>query len=114
MSPPNLPPNQPDPWWPCAAMIGLAKPNQCRHLQAGVALAIGETARVVKAASLAAMTEKIDLKGTIVAPDWAIPLSGRNAMPWSMPNWLCANWPLKRMVSHSRNCSALGKNVNPI
>jgi hypothetical protein len=112
-SPPNLPPNLRDPWWQCAAMIGLAKSNQYRHLPAAAALATEETARVeAKAASLAALTGTIDLKGKTVALVWAMPHSGRNAMPWSMPNWPCANWPLKRMASRSHSCSARGKNVN--
>ncbi len=31
---------------------------------------------------------------------WVMPLSVRNAKPWSVPKCRCANWQRKRMAKH--------------
>jgi hypothetical protein len=103
-------------------MIDQGKRNLCLHLLAVVALAIVAMAKGVNVLTRAVWVTKQEAVLTAViamivksvARVWEMKLSGRNEMPWNMPNWRFANWQPKPMENHSQTCSQHGKSVKLI
>ena len=83
------------------------KRNPVLRLPAGAVLVTAVMANPAHALTKAALATKraVDLTVAIVQNvktevlALAMPPSERSAMPKSTPKWLCANWPLRRMVN---------------
>jgi hypothetical protein len=104
-------------WWPCVVTTALVK-RKPKHRQAVMAVVMAEpgTAMPVRAtgpvivqavlaivapARVTAATVFLVVISQTVANAhraWAIPLSARNARPWSVQRCPCASWQLKPTV----------------
>jgi hypothetical protein len=108
---PWLPPSPQNPWWRCAATIGLAKsvPKHLPAAMAAVMAALASAGRDPVATGVqvpAALVTEVLNAGVIVlatalraktaARAWGMRLSAPNAKPWSGLKCRCASWRHKR------------------
>jgi hypothetical protein len=104
---PWLHPSPPNPWWRCAATIGLAKsvPKHLPGAMVAVMAALASAGRAPVATGVQVLavlvTEAVIALATVslgrtVARAWVMRLSAPNAKPWSAPKCPCASWRHKR------------------
>lgn len=108
---PWLHPSPPNPWWRCAATIGLAKsvPKHLPAAMAAVMAALASAGRVLVATGVQVqavlVTEVLNavvialataLRVKTAARAWVMRLFAPNAKPWSGPKCPCASWRHKR------------------
>lgn len=114
-----LPPNLPSPWWPCEVTTGQAKsapkpllvemaaamhaPVTAVHVLAETVVQVqglgqGQADSVIGVATAWVTVVRVPISAKSVVRAWAMPPSGRNGKPWSVPKCLCANWPCKPMA----------------
>lgn len=74
-----------------ARATGVLAQTEGQVAQASAAGTVWVTGVVVAKAVISVKT---------VGRAWVMPLSVRNAKPWSVPKCRCANWPRKPMAKH--------------